>query len=286
MSSRFRDRPWVRLLPLLVALCAIVALARARIAAADRGRAPLAVTKVERVLRVCADPRNLPFSNDSGDGFEPRLAGILARELDARLEMVWLSQRRAYVRNTLGARRCDVLMGVPATFERVLVTHPYYRSRYVVVSRRDHPFDVHSFDDPRWATVRIGVPLVGDDGASTPPAHALAARGVIERVVGFPVLGDGMHDPPVGALFEALERGDIDVAVAWGPVAGFYARRRSAPIVIARLDSDEDGGIPLAYDIAMAVRPRDRALRDRLDTALTRRRADVEALLDDYGVPR
>ncbi len=173
-----------------------------------------------RELRVCADPNNLPFSNSRREGFENRLADIVARDMDAKVSYTWWAQRRGFIRNTLNARECDVVMGVPSSFELALATVPYYRSTYVFVTRRDRALDIKSFDDPRLRTLRIGVHLAGDDGANTPPVHALSSRQIVGNLRGYMLAGDYTKPNPPARLIEAVIAGDVDVAVAWGPLAG------------------------------------------------------------------
>lgn len=238
-------------------------------------------------LRVCADPNNLPFSNKAGEGFENRIAELVARDLGERLEYTWWAQRRGFVRNTLNAHACDVVMGVPAHMDMMLTTIPYYRSSYVFVTRRDRKLAISSFDDGRLRRMRIGVPIIGDDYASTPPVHALVRRGLVANIVGFTVYGDYGQPNPPARLVEAVERGAIDVAVAWGPLAGYVARHSPVPLQITPAEQPADlRVIPFAYDIAMGVRKGDTALRARLDSAIVRRRAAIDRILDDYGVPR
>jgi mxaJ protein len=285
MSSPFRER-----ILRIVAGAGLIAAAIAMVAHthAFTPRSALAAegAPAPRELRVCADPRNLPYSNKRGEGFENRLADIVASDLHAHASFTWWAQRRGYIRNTLTAHRCDVLLGIPAQMERVLTTRPYYRSSYVAVSRSEHPLDARSFDDPRLRSARIGVSLIGDDAASTPPAHALGARGLVDNVIGYPVLGDPNRDPPGGAVIDGLMNGEIDLAFVWGPLAGYFAAQRHLPLVITRLDAERDGVFPLVFEMAMAVRREDRALRDELDAALVRHRTEIDALLDEFGVPR
>lgn len=236
-------------------------------------------------LRVCADPNALPYSNARGEGFEIAIARVLARELHRPLELVYLPLRRGFVRNTLGADRCDALMGVPSELERVLATRPYYRSSYVFASRRDRGLEISSLDDPALRRLRIGVELVGDDGANPPAAHALAARGIVDNVVGFTVYGDYREPAPAAAIVRALQRGALDLAIVWGPRAGFFGRR-GPPLRIAPVAPRRDGGLPFAFDVSVGVRRGDRALRDALDGALARRHAEIVRILEAYGVPR
>ena len=252
--------------------------------------APLALhaqRATRNALRVCADPNNLPFSNDRAEGFENHIATLIARDLGLEVEYTWWAQRRGFVRNTLNEGLCDLVIGVPAHLDMLLTTRPYYRSAYVFVTRRDRHLTIRSFDDARLRKLRIGVPVVGDDYASTPPMHALARRGLLGQLVGYSVYGDyGTPNPPM-RLVQAVADGVVDVAVAWGPLAGFVAQKSSVPLAITPVVPPADlRKVPFAYDIAMGVRRGDRAFRARLDSVLVRRRPAIDSILAAYGVPR
>ncbi|HJR17020.1 MAG TPA: substrate-binding domain-containing protein, partial [Gemmatimonadales bacterium] len=234
-------------------------------------------------LRVCADPNNLPFSNRRREGLENRLAELVARELKTTVSYVWWAQRRGFVRNTLAAGHCDVIMGVPSNLTSVLTTQPYYRSRYVFVSRADRKLLIESFDDPRLRRLRIGVQVVGD-GANTPPMDALARRGLARNLVGYTVFGDYAQPNPPARIMDAVARGDVDIAIVWGPLAGFFAQRSSVPLQLGNVPADSS--LPFEFSIAMAVRKDDGARRAALNEVLERRRPEIEQILDQYGVPR
>src|SRR4051794_20325688 len=164
-----------------------------------------------RVLRVCADPANLPYSNSRQQGFENRLAKVLADDLHARLAYTWWSQRRGFFRNTLNAGTCDVVVGVPLGIAGVRSTEPYYRSTFALVSRKDHQLaDLRSIADPRLRELRIGVSLAGDDGANPAPVHALNRRGIVSNLVGFSLWDE--YQRAVPAAVQAVVDGSIDVA--------------------------------------------------------------------------
>jgi mxaJ protein len=243
-------------------------------------------TRVRNELRICADPNNLPFSNAREEGFENRVAELLAAELDAELRYTWWAQRRGFFRNTLDAGLCDVVMGVPGDFERALTTRPYYRSTYVFVSRAGQGFDVGSFDDSLLGRARVGVHLVGDDYANPPPVHALARRGLVRNIVGFTLYGDYREPNPPARLVEAVARGDVDVAIVWGPLAGYFAGRLATPLAWAPVAPAAEAALRFTFAIAAGVRKDAADLRDRVQTALDRRAGDVDAILDAYGVPR
>jgi len=241
----------------------------------------------DRELRVCADPNNLPFSNERGEGFENKIAALVARDLGARLGYTWWAQRRGFVRNTLREESCDLIVGVPAGYDPVLTTKPYYRSTYVFVTRAAQKLGVNSFDDPRLKSLRIGVHLIGDDGVNAPPAHALSKRGMITNVVGYTIYGDYGEPNPPARLIDAVAAGDVDVAVAWGPLAGYFARREPTPIEITPVAAPTDPpALRFTFAIAMGVRKGDTAFRDELNRILERRREEIKKILDDYGVPQ
>jgi mxaJ protein len=240
-----------------------------------------------RELRVCADPNNLPFSDRDGAGFENRIAAVVADELGASVSYTWWAQRRGFLRNTLRAGLCDVVAGTPANMEMLRTTAPYYRSTYVWVSRAAAGLAPRDLDDPVLRRLLIGVQLIGDDGANTPPAHALARRGHLDNVRGYTVYGDYGQPSPPARIVDAVAAGDIDIAAVWGPLAGYFATREKVPLTLTPLRPQLDGPrLPMTFDISMGVRRDDVALALELDEALARRRAEIDAILDSYGVPR
>jgi quinoprotein dehydrogenase-associated probable ABC transporter substrate-binding protein len=256
---------------------------------AERG--PLALERApaprKLVLQVSADPNNLPFTNDRLEGFENRIAAILAEELGTDLEYSWRAQRRGFFRQALKEGECDVVMGAPVGFDLATTTAPYYRSSYVFVSRKDRALGITSFDDPKLKKLKIGVQLVGDDGYNTPPAHALSSRGHVENLVGFTLYGDYSEPNPPARIVEAVAKGDVDLAVVWGPTAGYFAKKSPVPLVLTPVAPAMDrGGLPFTFGISLGVRRGNTALRDRLDAILKKREADIGRILDDYGVPR
>lgn len=236
------------------------------------------------ILKIAADPNNLPFSNNRQEGFENKIAALLAHELGAELQYVWRAQRRGFFRETLKDGECDIVMGAPARFERALTTFPYYRSRYVFVSREEEQINLTSFDDPLLRSTRIGVHLIGDDGFNTPPAHALAERGIITNLVGFTLYGDYAEPNPPARIVDAVAKGNLDVAVIWGPFAGYFAKQQSVPLKVSPVVRGTNDP-PLAFEIAIAVRKGKNELRDRLNQALQRRSGDIEKILAEYGIP-
>jgi mxaJ protein len=240
-------------------------------------------------LRVCADPDNLPFSHQDRSGFENRIAQLAADDLQLPLRYAWLPDRRGFVRKTIGADACDLIVGVPVGDERVLTTRPYYRSTYVFVQRADVAGEgsvLRSFEDPRLPALRIGVQLVGNDLAATPPGYALARHGAVGNVRGFTLYGEG---PPAERMVHEVAAGALDAAVVWGPQAGYFAARASqagTPLRVTAAPAPPDLPLPFAFAIAMGVRKGDQAMQQRLNDFLQRRAAEIDAILDAYAVPR
>jgi mxaJ protein len=238
-------------------------------------------------LRVCADPNNLPFSNDREEGYENQIAELVAREIGAELRYTWWAQRRGFIRNTLRAGVCDLVIGMPSALEHARSTRPYYRSTYVFVYPRDSGHDIRSFDDPRLHGLRVGVHVVGDDYASTPPVHALARRGIVDNVVGFSIFGDYREPDPPARILDALGAGEIDIAIVWGPLAGYFAPRQPAELEIVAVHPQIDlPFLPMVYDVSMGVRWEDTAFAHRLDSVLVSNQAEIRGILERFGVPR
>jgi mxaJ protein len=239
-----------------------------------------------RDLRVCADPNNLPFSNDRQEGFENKIVAIVADELDAKLDYVWWAQRRGVVTEALDAGICDLIPGI-AEVSGMLLTYPaYYRSSYAFIEPADAPV-VSSFDDPQLKNLRVGIQLIGDDGANTPPAAALAERGVVQNVRGYSLLDDYRQPNPPARIITAVADGEIDVALAWGPMAGYFAHRQVRPLRVTPVDAPfQNLDLPMAFDIHMGLRLDQGALRQDIEAAMDRRRGDIDAVLAAYGVPR
>ena len=251
---------------------------------------PVQTQQIQRpagVLRVCADPNNLPFSNERREGFENKIAELLAHDLGERVEYTWWAQRRGFFRNTLRSGVCDVVIGVPAGFELALTTKPYYRSTYVFLYRKDRKLNISSLDDPVLKQLQIGVQIIGDDFSNAPPAHALSRRNIVGNVKGFTVYGDySRHDPPA-RIVDAVAKGAIDVAIVWGPLAGFFAKQSHVPMEIVPVSPQIDQPfLPFVFDISMGVRRSDQAFRDQVDEILEKRRGDIDQILKDYRVPR
>jgi len=243
-------------------------------------------TMAGRELRVCADPNNLPFSNQKLEGFENKLADLVAADLHATVKYDWLRQRRGFIRRGLKADECDLVPGIPDGSEMVLTTKPYYRSTYVFVYRKRDNLELRSFDDPALRQLRVGLHAIGEDGANPPPAHALARRGIVNNVVGFKMWDVDSVENPQGRIIEAVATGGIDVAIVWGPFGGDFARRQNTDLdVVPVSPSMEPPGIPFAYDISMGVRKDETTFQAELNGILDRRWKDVRKILDEYGIP-
>jgi len=240
----------------------------------------------QKQFRVCADPENLPFSNEKLEGFENKIAELLAKEFNAPLSYVWWGQRHGFIRNTMNATlkeaRCDIVIGVPAGYDEVLPTKPYYRSTYVFVYPRGKGLQIRSLDDPVLRKIKIGVHLLGDDYTNPPPVHELSKRGIVDNVVGFDTFYSAQNPP--NRIIDAVASGKIGVAIVWGPAAGYFAARQSVPLDVVAIPSGKTD-LPFAFDISMGVRPGDVMLKARLEKALDRKQAEIQKILKDYGVP-
>jgi quinoprotein dehydrogenase-associated probable ABC transporter substrate-binding protein len=259
---------------------AVTALALTAVAAA----APAPPKSALPALRVCADPNNLPFTNDRGEGFENAIAELVARDLGRTLEYYWQPQRRGFFRTTIQAHNCDVVMSVPSGFERVRTTRAYYRSAYVFVTRRDRHLDVRSFDDPRLRNLRIGIQLTGDDYANPPAAQALAEHNLTDQIRGYTVYGDYSKPSPQRTIVDAVASGDVDVAIVWGPLAGYFAARAGVPLTLQPIRAVGNERA-FAFDISAGVRRDDPALQNALDRVIARRLPEIRRILRRFGVP-
>jgi mxaJ protein len=258
--------------------------AAAALAAAQQPTLAPAASAPLRALRVCADPDNLPYSREDGSGFENRIAQLIADDFGVPLEYAWLPDRRGFVRKTMGEGLCDLIVGVPVGFERTVNTKPYYRSSYMLVEPAERGPVPASFDDPRLKQWRIGVQLIGDDLATTPPGYALAQAGAVRNVVGYTVPGE---QPASERIVDALARGELDAAFVWGPQAGFWAKHAGVPLRLDYVPPPPSlAKQPFVFAIAMGVKHGNAALRDRLNDFIARRQPDIDRILADYGVPR
>jgi len=238
------------------------------------------------VLRVCADPDNMPLSNEKGEGFENKIAELLAKEWHSELRYAWWPVRRGFFGRALNGRYCDVAIQAPAGLDIAAVTRPYYRSGYFFVSRKDRKLqNVTSLDDPRLKRFTIGVHLLNSDAENAPPVMALSRHGIVGNLKGFNTFNSTISRPE--AIYDAVADKEVDIAIVWGPLAGYYAKRSRVPLILVPLpERDSLIDYPFRFSIAMGVRRRDRALRDSLNTTLAKRAPEIRAILNRYAVPR
>jgi mxaJ protein len=264
MCSAFRSRCMV-----VFAVIALVACARA---------------DDKRILRIAADPNNLPFTNEKGEGFENKIAELIAKDLNAQIQYTWSAQRRGFFRDLIKKGDCDLTLSMPTDAERAAPSRPYYRSTYAFVTRQDRKLDLKSLDDPRLKNLKIGIQLV--IGGSTPPGQALASRGIVDNVVGYRVADDYRETSPAKNIINAVAKGDVDVAFVWGPTAGYFAKESDVPLQVTPIAQQQDGAIPLAFDISVGIKRADKALKQDIDAVLAKRQNEINQILDEYGVPR
>lgn len=238
-------------------------------------------------LRVCADPNDLPFSNRAGQGFENQLANMVAHDLGMTVSYYWFPQRSKFFKKTLNAGHCDVVMGLPTSIDVASTTVPYYHSSYVFVSRRDRHLKIKSMDDPTLHHLRIGVHITGDEEDNLPPVNALISRGIVRNMVGFNIYGKNFDEKnPSADLIRAVADKKVDIAIAWGPMAGYFARRSAVPLQVTPVDVvSPNPNIPFTFAISMGVRQGDTVLLDRLNTEIQQHRAQIQHMLESYGVP-
>jgi quinoprotein dehydrogenase-associated probable ABC transporter substrate-binding protein len=228
----------------------------------------------------------MPLSSRTLEGFENKLATLIASDFGTTPTYIWWGQRHGFIRNTMNATlaegRCEIVMGVPVGYDLVQTTKPYYRSTYVFVAPKSRRPAIRSLDDPALKKLRIGVHLLGDDYENPPPVHELAKRGIVQNVVGFNTFYSAENPP--SAIVDAVANGKIDIAIVWGPVAGYFAARARVPLTVTEIPSAK-GDLPFAFDIAMGVKKGNAALHARLDQELERRRPEIAKLLAEYAVP-
>jgi mxaJ protein len=262
-------------------LLAMTSLAVASVSLPQGGAAD--ASAAENVLRVCGDPNNMPFSNEKLEGLENKIAAVLAKDLGWKVEYVWWPHQRGLVRRVLDTERCDVLIGIPKGYDLVRWTKPYYRTGYVIAYQKDRVAQVRSLDDPILKTLRVGVQV------NTPPHLALGQRGIVgDNVVAYQLMFDSNFHPEEypGRELEDLIAGRIDVALVWGPIAGYFQKKKGAgSLVLVPIEDASDGSLPFAFEISMGVRKKDTELKARLEQVLDRKRDEIRAILEDFGVP-
>ena len=236
------------------------------------------------VLRVCADPDNMPFSNQAGEGFENKIAELLATTWNSKLEYQWWPVRRGFFSRGLNGMYCDVAMTAPDKLDIAAVTRPFFRSSYVIVYRKDSGLDISSLDDPKLKKLRIGVNLLNADAENTPPAMALSSHGVVGTLVGFGTFySEGGLRPE--DIIKAVVDSTIDLAIVWGPLAGYFAKRAAVPLVLRSVPDDSVSGIPFSFSLGMATRRRETAFRDSLQKFVDAKRPELQSILEQFNVP-
>ncbi|MGH7526767.1 MAG: quinoprotein dehydrogenase-associated putative ABC transporter substrate-binding protein, partial [Gemmatimonadales bacterium] len=236
------------------------------------------------IIRVCADPDNMPFSNQKGEGYELKIAELIAKDWNAKIEYAWWPVRRGFFSRALNGRYCDVAIQAPGELDMAAVTKPYFRSGYVFVTRKDRGLDIKSLADPRLKKLKIGVNLLNSDAENTPPAMALSRYGVVGNLSGYSTFYTDSVRPE--DIVKAVANKEVDVAIVWGPIAGYFAKNSSVPLQLQPLaERDSLSEFPFRFNIAMGVRRRDHALRDSLQSVLDRKGPEIEAILKRYGVP-
>ena len=231
------------------------------------------------VFRACGDPRNLPFSNDKGEGFENKLAELFAAKLGKKLSYTYFPQATGFVRMTLGSFRCDIIMGFPQGDDQAQVTVPYYRTTYALVFKRGSGLeDVTAIGDPKLKDKRIGIV------AKTPPSTNMAMNGLLGHAKSYPLFIDTRADSSAQAMMDDLARGDIDCGILWGPMAGYYASQTNPPLVVVPL-TKETTGPQMTYRIGMAVRAADQEWKRTLNRLIMENQPEINKLLISYNIP-
>jgi len=271
------------LMPVLAAVlaCGLVALrpieARAQ-TGGDAGSGSLELVD-PNVFRACGDPRNMPFSNDKGEGFENKLAELFAAKLGKKLSYTYFPQATGFVRMTIGSYRCDIIMGFPQGDDQAQVTVPYYRTTYALIFKPGSGLEgVTAINDPKLKDKRIGVV------AKTPPSTAMAVNGLLAKSKSYPLFIDTRADSSAQAMIDDLVKGDIDCGILWGPMAGYYAKQSNPPLTVVPL-TKETMGAPMMYRIGMGVRPADQEWKRTLNKLIMDNQPEINKLLISYNIP-
>jgi mxaJ protein len=240
----------------------------------------LSAAAQQRELRVCADPDNMPFSNTERQGFENRIADVVAADLDAHLTYVWQRMGRGFVREYIDKSACDLVIGIPTNFRPLLTTKPYYRSSYVFVIPQRQRVRSVSLDSPELRGLKIGVQVLDEN--YTPPGAALARRGLQSEIVGFDTSGKGAD-----SIVRAVVKHQVDMAVVWGPLAGYFAQHYPGALKLIPVEPEVDPpGLPFTFAISMGVRKGNVGLRNDLEKVLAKRKPEIQKILAEYSVPQ
>jgi quinoprotein dehydrogenase-associated probable ABC transporter substrate-binding protein len=230
-------------------------------------------------LRVCADPANMPFSNEAGEGFENKIAELLAADLKLPLEYTWFPQVTGFVRNTLGAKRCDLVMGYVAAGEVIQNTNPYYRSAWVLVLPKDRGLDgIEALDDARLKGKRLGIV------AGAPPATVMATNGLMAHAKPYALMVDRRYESPAEEMLRDIKAGEIEAGILWGPIAGYYVKKSGMPLAVVPL-LHETKTVPMTYRITLGLKHGETEWKHRLNDFLDVYRVEIQSILLQYGVP-
>ncbi|HEY8289105.1 MAG TPA: quinoprotein dehydrogenase-associated putative ABC transporter substrate-binding protein [Acetobacteraceae bacterium] len=267
-----RIGPWFR-----AAICALTLFAATRASAQAPGLGGSVELVDPKVFRVCADPHNLPFSDESGAGFENKLAALLAAKLGEPVSYVYYPQVIGFVRNTLNALRCDVVMGVAIGGDLMQTTNPYYRTTYALVFKPGNGLDgVASLEDARLQGRHVGVV------AGTPPATIMAHDGLMALAKPYPLTVDTRVMVPAKEMADDIAAGRVDAGVLWGPMAGYYAQRVEPHLTVVPLLKEQER---MEFRIGMGVRRTDQEWKRKLNRLIAENRPEIDRILSEYGVP-
>jgi len=255
-------------------LCVITATAPVAHAASTANRQALTTAH----LRVCADPNNLPFSNEAQEGLENQIINLLSEELGRDVRYTWFPQSVGFVRNTLRLRQCDLISGITTTSEKVQNTNPYYHSAYAIVHRADLQPIIDRVSDERLQSLKIGVV------AGTPPGDLLAANGLLEKITPYHLVADTRREAPARQAVLDVASGKTDVALVWGPIAGYFSKQAEEPLIVTPL-LHEDNRVRMSYRVSMAVRFNETDWKRTVNSALRKIQPQIDEILHDYGVP-
>lgn len=245
-----------------------------QVAAATAGRQALTTAH----LRVCADPNNLPFSNEAEEGFENRIVQLIARELGRDVRYTWFPQSTGFIRNTLKLRQCDLISGITTTSETVQNTNPYYHSAYSIVHRRSLGEPITRISDPRLRSMKLGIV------AGTPPADVMAAQGLMGNIRPYHLQADTRRDAPARRAVMDVASGETDVAFIWGPIAGYFATQADEELIVTPL-LEENPRVRMNYRVSMAVRYNETDWKHAVNEVLARIQPEIDDILIEYGVP-
>jgi quinoprotein dehydrogenase-associated probable ABC transporter substrate-binding protein/PQQ-dependent catabolism-associated CXXCW motif protein len=241
-------------------------------------QAPLGEIVDRTTLRVCADPGNLPYSNDKGEGFENKIAELIAAEFGVPITYTWFPQTVGFVRMTLAAHRCDLIIGVATTNELMQNTNPYYRAAYMLVHRADMPIETGRLDDPIFQPLRLGIQ------PGTPGATTAARNGLLDQSKHYPLVVDTRIEKPARDMVEDVSEGVIDVGIVWGPLAGYWIREIDPSLVMRPLEA-ASGTERVDYRISMGIRYNEPVWKEELNAILMEKKPEIDAILQSFGVP-